>query len=173
VPCVACYIVLNGGHLPFLWFSRWVTILCSLTRIRDRDYEQITEKPEKTLADLARQAEEADRRDRKARERQYGYGGNTITGAARFTTTRRPAMSADYLAAGYDQEEDDEGEVGYDEPRARAADRTKESKSKAVGKKKPAVMADYLEYDEDEGSEAEEEEEEEEEEDEEVRPCRW
>jgi hypothetical protein len=82
-------------------------------------------------------------------------------------------MSADYLAAGYDQEEDDEGEVGYDEPRARAADRTKESKSKAVGKKKPAVMADYLEYDEDEGSEAEEEEEEEEEEDEEVRPCRW
>mmetsp|Transcript_70938 Transcript_70938/g.139324 ORF Transcript_70938/g.139324 Transcript_70938/m.139324 type:complete len:571 (+) Transcript_70938:3-1715(+) len=118
------------------------------SKIRDRDYEQISEKPEKTLADLAKQADEEDRRERRARERQYGSAsGNTITGAARFI--KRPTMSADYLAAGYDDYDEEEAE--HDDNRARKHSQ----QGVKAGKKKSSVAPDYLEYDEEDGSEEE------------------
>ena len=142
-----------------LYYAHHIIITANIfKRIRDRDYEQIAERPEKTLADLARQADEADRRDRKAREREYGSNNRgTITGAARYV--RRPAMSAEYLAAGMEDMEEEEEEMDIAEAR-----RQHQQKAKAV-KKKP-IAADYLEYDEEEGSEAEEYDEDEEEEEE-------
>lgn len=133
-------------------------------RIQSRDYEQITEKPEKTLANLARIEEEQMRRDRKAKERQYGQV-NTITGAAR--SIRRPAMNAEYLASGgFDEDEGgDVEELAFERlDRERAATtNTQKNRSKqapapkakqgaAPKKKKGPVSSDYLEYDEEDGS---------------------
>ncbi len=135
-------------------------------RIRDRDYELITEKPEKTIANLARIEEEKMRREKKVKDRQF-TGGNTITGAARYI--RRPAMSAEYLAAGgYDDEMDGEAEElpfeRVDRERAQqkakaAAAGVKAPKQAPKPKKKGPVSSDYLEYDDD-GSEMEDEDEE-------------
>lgn len=133
-------------------------------RIRDRDYELITEKPEKTIANLARLEEEKMRREKKVKDRQF-TGGNTITGAARYI--RRPAMSAEYLAAGgYDDEMDGEAEeLPFERvDRERAQQKAKGAAAavkapKQAPKKKGPVSNDYLEYDDD-GSEMEDEDEE-------------
>lgn len=155
---ISCMIVTKYVSSFFLFF-----LIC---RIRDRDYEQITEKPEHTIANLARIEEEKMRKDKKIKDRQY-TSGNTITGNARFI--RRPAMSAEYLAGGYD---DDEGEAEeaderFERPKPRAVvpaaakpskDQVK-AKPKAAPKKKGPVSSDYLEYDEEDGSDMEDDDE--------------
>jgi len=70
-------------------------------RTRDRDYEDITEKPEITLAALARKEEEEMRRERRAKEvSEYRSAGASQLYA------RRPSMSAEYLAGRDDEEYD-------------------------------------------------------------------
>lgn len=146
----------------------FANLLSCWNRIQSRDYEQITERPEKTLANLARIEEEQMRKERKLKERQGLYNtGNTITGNAR--SFRRPAMSADYLAAGgYDDDEGDVEEQAFerlDRERAAQKPRPKQAaapKPKPAPKKKGPVSSDYLEYDEEEGSDMADEDEEEE-----------
>lgn len=103
------------------------------------------------------------RRDRKAKERQYGQV-NTITGAAR--SIRRPAMNAEYLAGGFDEDEGDVEELAFerlDRERAAAAQKNRgkpapQKPKPAAGKKdkkKGPVSSDYLEYDEEDGSDME------------------
>lgn len=142
--------------------TRYCLVLCS--RIGIRDYEQIKERPEETLARIAREEEEVMRRDRKIKQqREYASGSaaNTITGNARYV--RRPTMSEAYLAAnGYD---DEDGEVGDGEPVDYGRDpkqqkpKVPQQKSKAQQPKRKAP-SDYQEYDEEEGSEADEEDDE-------------
>lgn len=137
-------------------------------RIGIRDYEQIKERPEETLAKIAREEEEAMRRERKIRQqREYASGSavNTITGAARYV--RRPTMSAEYLAAGGFDDEDGDGEVGdnhepdyYGRERRQPPQKPKAAPKAKAPKRKVAAPSDYLEYDEEEGSEADEDEEE-------------
>eukprot|EP01034_Spumella_vulgaris_P023969 gene23969-30255_t len=70
-------------------------------KISIRDYEKITENPEKTLHDLARKEDDQNRRDKKLRQQaEYRMGGAT-TDSSRYSSggngSRRPSMSADYL----------------------------------------------------------------------------
>ena len=113
-------------------------------RTRDRDYEDITEKPEITLAALARKEEEEMRRQRRAKEvSEYRSGG------ASQLYGRRPSMSAEYLAG----RDDDEFET--DNLAAAAVKRT------TVYEKKPKPSsAQKRKYYEEEVEEEEEEEEE-------------
>jgi hypothetical protein len=158
-------------------------------RIRDRDYELITERPEKTLAALAKQEEEVMRRDRKARlGNDYSTGGNA---AARYINNpsgqqsgagagagaiRRPTMSAEYLAYGDeeaeegDEEEEDEEDNRFSRPKnsksSKAAPKRPDSKA-AKGGRGPAVYEEEDDDDvEDDDDEDEEDDDDEEEEDE-------
>ena len=87
---IYCIVPRRLTHRPLLYH-----------RTRDRDYEDITEKPEITLAALARKEEEEMRRERRAKEvNEYRSGG------ASQLYGRRPSMSAEYLAGRDDDEFD-------------------------------------------------------------------
>lgn len=110
-------------------------------RTRDRDYEDITEKPEITLAALARKEEEEMRRERRAKEvSEYRSGG------ASQLYGRRPSMSAEYLAGRDDDEFDGDNLV--------ALKRTDYEK-----KPKPSSAQKRRYYEEEEVEDDEEEEE--------------